>query len=135
MSVQDRHVPAALLGTLLLTSVVVAVAAPPLPIVYPEAPRGSVVDDFHGTKVTDPYRWLEDLDAPATRAWVARERELTEAYVGGLPVRDALRRRLGTLYNFERFDLPFAAWRRVFSSPNTGPHNHSVLVKINRRNR
>ncbi len=131
MSVQDRHVPAALLGTLLLTSVVVAVAAPPLPIVYPEAPRGSVVDDFHGTKVTDPYRWLEDLDAPATRAWVARERELTEAYVGGLPVRDALRRRLGTLYNFERFDLPFAAGRRFFYAHNTGLQNQSVLVKTN----
>src|SRR5258706_3619959 len=129
MSVQDRHVPAALLGTLLLTSVVVAVAAPRLPIVYPEAPRGSVVDDFHGTKVSDPYRWLEDLDAPATRAWVARERELTEAYVGGLPVRDALRRRLGTLYNFERFDLPFAAGRRFFYAHTTGLQNQSVLVK------
>ena len=59
-------------------------------MLYPEAPRGTVVDDFNGTKVADPYRWLEELDAPATRAWVARESALTEAYLGGLPGRDAL---------------------------------------------
>lgn len=130
MPVRDQRVLATLLGTLLLASfAAAAVAAPPAPIVYPEAPRGTVVDDFHGTKVADPYRWLEDLDAPTTRAWVARESTLTEAYFGGLPARDALRRRIGTLYNFERFDLPFAAGRRFFYAHNTGLQNQSVLFK------
>jgi len=130
MSIRDRHLHAALLGALLPTGLVnVAMAATPVPIIYPEAPRGTVVDDFHGTKVADPYRWLEDLDAPATRTWVAKESALTEAYVGGLPARDALRARLGTLYNFERFGLPFLAGRRFFYTHNTGLQNQSVLFK------
>src|SRR5271165_5999431 len=128
MSVRDRHLRSALLGASLLSGLTgVAMAAPPVPIVYPEATRGTVVDDFHGTKVADPYRWLEELDAPATRAWVAKESALTEAYVGGLPARDALRARLGALYNFEHFGLPFAAGRRFFYAHNTGLQNQSVL--------
>jgi prolyl oligopeptidase len=130
MAVLDQRAAPTLLGTLVLCSlVVVAVAAPPAPIVYPEALRGTVVDDFHGTRVSDPYRWLEDLDAPETRAWVAGERALTEAYVGALPARDALRRRLATLYEFERFDLPFAAGRHFLYAHNTGLQNQSVLFK------
>jgi prolyl oligopeptidase len=130
MSVRDRNVRPALLSALLLTSlVVVAVAAPLVPIVYPEALRGTVVDNFHGTKVADPYRWLEDLDAPTTRDWVAKESALTEDYVGGLPARDTLRARLGTLYNFERFGLPFAGGRRFFYAHNTGLQDQSVLFK------
>jgi prolyl oligopeptidase len=130
MSIRGVHLRSVLLGASLLTGlVVVAVAAPPVPIVYPEAPRGTIVDDFHGTKVADPYRWLEDLDAPATRTWVAREIALTEAYVGGLPSRDGLRARLGTLFNFERFGLPFAAGPHLFYAHNTGLQNQSVLFK------
>jgi prolyl oligopeptidase len=104
-------------------------AAPSLPIAYPDAPRGPVVEDFHGTKVADPYRWLEDLDAPATRAWVAREGALTQAYVGALRGRDALRARLGELYDFERFGLPFTAGQRYFYTHNTGLQDQGVLFK------
>src|ERR1700722_4588603 len=125
----ERHLPVMWLGTLLFAGIAVAAVAAAAPIVYPEAPRGTVVDDFHGTKVADPYRWLENLDAPATRAWVASEQALTATYVGRLPARGVLRRRLGTLYDFERFDLPFVAGRRFFYAHNTGLQNQSVLFK------
>jgi len=125
-----RRVLAALFGATLLAALGdLAGAASASPLVYPEAPRGTVVDDFHGTKVADPYRWLEDLDAPATRAWVAGESALTRAYFGRLPAREALRKRLGELYRFETFGLPFAAGRRVFYEHNTGLQNQSVLLQ------
>jgi prolyl oligopeptidase len=130
MSERFRHLRSALLGPLLLMGLVaVVMAAPPAPIAYPDALRGTVVDDFHGTQVADPYRWLEDLDAPATRAWVEKEGALTQAYVGALPARDALRKRLAGLFNFERFGLPFAAGQRLFYTHNSGLQDQSVLFK------
>jgi prolyl oligopeptidase len=119
----------ALLVALLQAGPAVEVAAAPVPIVYPAAPRGAVIDDFHGTKVADPYRWLEDLDAPATRAWVRTENALTDAYFGRLPARAALRARLGLLYDFESFGVPFAAGRRLLYERNTGLQNQSVLFR------
>ena len=58
---------------------------------YPVAPRGATVDDYHGVKVADPYRALEDLDAPATRAWVSAEAHLTQSYLEAIPQRQQLR--------------------------------------------
>jgi prolyl oligopeptidase len=121
--------PCLLLAALLQAGPVIAMAASPVAIVYPEAPRGTVIDDFQGTKVADPYRWLEELDAPATRAWVASEGALTDAYIGRLPARRALRTRLGLLYNFESFGLPFTAGRRFLYPRNSGLQNQSVLFQ------
>ena len=76
---------------------------------YPPAERGSVVDDYHGTRVPDPYRWMEDIDSPQTRAWVSAEGQLTELYLNGIPAREAIRKRVADLYDFERFGVPFHA--------------------------
>ena len=73
---------------------------------YPPARRAAVVDDYHGIKVADPYRWLEDLDSPETRAWVEAQARLTQAYLQGLPVRARLRARIGQLYDFVRTGIP-----------------------------
>src|SRR5438132_508937 len=56
-------------------------AAPGQTIQYPSARRSGVVDDYHGTRVPDPYRWLEDPDAPETRAWIEAENRVTESYL------------------------------------------------------
>src|SRR5207302_8348091 len=72
------------LGGVLLTVLATGAALPPAAaqsIQYPPAPKGDVADDYHGTKVPDPYRGLEDPDAPATRAWIEAENRLTEAYL------------------------------------------------------
>jgi prolyl oligopeptidase len=114
-------------GVLVASTVLGAPGDPPFPLKYPDAQRGAVIDDYHGTKVADPYRWLEDLDSPNTRAWVNAENALTDQYVAALPMRKALQTRIGQLYNFERFGLPFHGGNRYFYQQNSGLQNQSVL--------
>ncbi|MEO8445161.1 MAG: prolyl oligopeptidase family serine peptidase [Gammaproteobacteria bacterium] len=78
---------------------------PPLPV-YPPAPRGDTVDDYHGMPVPDPWRWLEDMDSPATRAWVSAENEVTARYLGRLPDRNRFASRLRALLDYERRGVP-----------------------------
>ena len=75
-------------------------------LVYPPAVRGTTIDDYHGTKVPDPYRGLENLDSAATRAWVGAEGQLTSHYLARIALRDQLRSRLTTVFNYERFGIP-----------------------------
>ena len=60
----------------------------------PATRAGATIEDYHGTKVTDPYRWLEDADAPETLAWVTTQNQVTFDYLRALPGREALKRRL-----------------------------------------
>src|SRR5579871_2261014 len=73
------------------------------PLVYPKAKTVDQVDDYHGTKVSDPYRWLEDTDSPDTKAWVEAENKVTFSYLDKIPYRGAVRDRLLKLWNYERF--------------------------------
>ncbi|MGH8444700.1 MAG: prolyl oligopeptidase family serine peptidase [Solimonas sp.] len=102
-------------------------AAQAEPLKYPAAPRGDVVDDYFGSKVADPYRWLEDVDSPQTRAWVAAENALSLPYLEKLPERENLRKRLGQLWNYERYDLPHRRAGKLFYGRNDGLQNQSVL--------
>jgi prolyl oligopeptidase len=94
---------------------------------YPPAVRGSVVDDYHGTRVEDPYRWMEEIDSAQTRAWVSAEGQLTERYLAAIPAREAIRKRVAALYDFERFGVPFHEGGRYFYTRNTGVQDQSVL--------
>jgi prolyl oligopeptidase len=97
------------------------------PLQYPAAPRGSTVDDYHGIKVADPYRGLENLDAPDTRAWVQAESQLTEKFLSSLPARAQFKTRFTKLFDLERLGEPFQAGGRYFFTRNTGLQNQSVL--------
>ena len=94
---------------------------------YPPAPRGSVVEDYHGTAVADPYRWMEDLDSPQTRAWVSAEGKLTDDYLASIKGREPLRKRIATLYEYEKFGTPFHEGGRYFYTHNSGNQEQSVL--------
>ena len=96
-------------------------------LVYPPAPRGNVVDDYQGTAVADPYRWLEDLDSPATRSWVEAQAKLTQDYLSATPLHAKLRQRLAALYDFEAFGLPFAEGGHYFYTLNSGRQDQAVL--------
>ncbi|MGH7545609.1 MAG: prolyl oligopeptidase family serine peptidase [Gemmatimonadota bacterium] len=93
----------------------------------PETPIGGVVDDYHGTPVTDPYRWLEDVDAPETREWIAAQNCVTFAALEAIPEREAIRARLEELWNYARYSAPFRQGGRYFFYKNEGLQNQSVL--------
>ncbi|MGB0514205.1 MAG: prolyl oligopeptidase family serine peptidase, partial [Wenzhouxiangellaceae bacterium] len=96
---------------------------------YPETRRVDVVDDYHGTEVADPYRWLEDdvRESEAVADWVAAQNELTDAYLATLETRAHFANRLAALWNYERFGLPVKRGERYFFTRNDGLQNQSVL--------
>jgi len=98
------------------------------PLEYPKAKTVDQVDDYHGTKVADPYRWLEDTDSPDTKAWVEAENKLTFGYLNQIPYRGAIRDRLLKLWNYERFTVPEKEGSRYFYQHNTGLQNQNVLL-------
>src|SRR6185312_3383169 len=101
------------------------------PMTYPPARKSNQVDDYHGTKVADPYRWLEDLDSAETKAWVEAENKLTFDYLNEIPQRAKIRERLTKLWNYERYGTPFKEGGRYFFSLNSGLQNQSVFYSVN----
>src|SRR5262245_18045412 len=75
-------------------------------LTYPQSKRVDQVDDYHGEKVADPYRWLEQLDSPETKAWIEAQNKVTFAYLVQIPQRAAYKARLTQLWNYERFGMP-----------------------------
>jgi prolyl oligopeptidase len=100
---------------------------PPQSFQYPAAPRGDVVDDYHGVKVADPYRGFEALDSQATKNWVAAENALTQPYLEALPQRAWLGNRLKQLWTYERFGVPVEEGGKYFYLRNDGTQDQSVL--------
>ena len=94
---------------------------------YPAAAKTNVLDNYHGTIVADPYRWLEDDNSPATKAWVEAENKVTFDFLNAISGRDAIRARLTKLWNFERYGVPLKEGGRYFYSRNDGLQNQSVL--------
>jgi prolyl oligopeptidase len=99
-------------------------------IVYPDSPRVSQVDDYHGVKVTDPYRWLEDLDSPQTRAWVEAQNQVTSAFLAAIPEREPLRERLRELWDYRRYGVPVRHGDRYFFTRNDGLQDQDVLYRV-----
>jgi prolyl oligopeptidase len=95
---------------------------------YPEARRGDMVDDYHGKRIADPYRWLEDPDSAESRTWIEAENKLTEAYLSHIPARSDIRQRLTELWNYERYGLPWREGDHYFYTHNNGLQNQSVLM-------
>ena len=97
-------------------------------LIYPQVRRGDQVDDYHGTKVADPYRWLEDTDSADTHAWVEAENKLTFSYLDKIPYRQPIHERLTKLWNYERYTAPRQEGGRYFYDHNNGLQNQNVLL-------
>jgi prolyl oligopeptidase len=104
------------------------------PLTYPAAAKGTQVDDYHGVSIADPYRWLEDTDAPATKAWVEAQNRLSDSFLATIPERANIKYRLTQLWNYARYGAPFKEGGRYFYFENTGLQNQSVLFVQDGRN-
>ena len=96
---------------------------------YPATKKGDVVDDYHGRKVADPYRWFEDLDSADTKAWIEAENAVTLPYLEKLPQRPALVERLTQLWNYPRTSLPLREAGQIFYRRNTGLQKQAPLYR------
>jgi prolyl oligopeptidase len=105
-------------------------AAQGSPLTYPATQKVDQRDDYHGTSVADPYRWLEDANSAQTKAWVEQQNKLTQGYLAQIPERAAIRARLTQLWNYERFSVPFREGGRYFYSRNDGLQNQAVLYTM-----
>ena len=100
------------------------------PLTYPVAKQVDQTDNYFGTAIADPYRWLEDANSADTKAWVDAENQVTQAYLATIPQRAAIRQRLTQLWNYERYSVPFREGGRYFYSRNDGLQNQAVLYTM-----
>lgn len=94
---------------------------------YPKARKADQVDDFHGVKVADPYRWMEDTGSAETQSWIEAQNKLTNSYFETIPQRARIRERLTELWNYERVSAPAKIGKRYIYTRNDGLQNQSVL--------
>lgn len=94
---------------------------------YPVTKKVDQQDNYHGTLVADPYRWLEDANSDETKAWVVEQNKVTQAWLAQIPQREAIKARLTKLWNYERYGVPSKKGGRYFYSRNDGLQNQSVL--------
>ncbi|NEP16958.1 MAG: S9 family peptidase [Leptolyngbya sp. SIO4C1] len=97
---------------------------------YPQTRTVDQVDTYHGTRIADPYRWLEDPNAADTKAWVEAQNEVTFGYLKTLPRVEPIKARLTQLWNYERYSTPFKRGGRYFFYKNDGLQNQSVLYTL-----
>lgn len=99
-----------------------------IPLTYPATRKDtSVADTYFGEKIADPYRWLEDDQSPETKEWVQRQNLVTNGYLSQIPYREAIKKRLEQIWNFEKFGTPFREGGKYYFFKNDGLQNQSVL--------
>lgn len=96
---------------------------------YPETRQEDIQDDYFGTIVADPYRWLEDDLSEETKAWVKTQNQVTQQYLLQIPFREAIRQRLTRLMDYERYSQPFREGAYTYFYKNSGLQNQSVLYR------
>ena len=99
-------------------------------LTYPITKTVDQVDDYHGTLVRDPYRWLEDTDSAETLEWVRRQNELTFGFLEKIPARERLRKRLTELWDYPKAQVPVRRGGSYFQLRNTGLQNQDVLFVL-----
>ena len=96
---------------------------------YPETKKGNVVDDYFGTKISDPYQWLENDTAIDVMSWVDEQNKLTQNYLSQIPFRDKIKSRLTEIWNYPKYSSPFKEGDYYYFFKNDGLQNQSVLYR------
>ncbi|MBP1652967.1 MAG: Prolyl oligopeptidase, partial [Bacteroidetes bacterium] len=117
-------------SSLLLTTMTTAQAQSQQPgLVYPQTRKTEVTDNYHGTTIADPYRWLEDDNSPETKAWVKEQNAVTQNYLAKIPFRDSIKNRLEVLWNYPKTGAPDHKGNYLYFYKNDGLQNQSVLYR------
>jgi prolyl oligopeptidase len=116
----------------LIGTVALWVVAEDKTLKYPDTRKTDQVDDYHGTKVADPYRWLEDDVRKSKEAadWVEAENKVTFAYLEAIPERSRIRERMTELWNYPRYSVPAKEGNKYFFSKNDGLQNQAVIYEL-----
>ncbi len=102
----------------------------PITVNYPETRKDSTVqDDYFGTLVADPYRWLENDTSAETASWVKAQNEVTQGFLGQVPFRDAIGKRYEHLFNYEKFSAPSREGKYNYYQKNSGLQNQYVMYR------
>jgi len=96
---------------------------------YPETKKQDIVEDYHGTKVAEPYRWLEDDNSEETKAWVDAQNKVTQEYLSRIPYRQQVKKRLEELWNYPKYSSPSKHGTYYYFSKNDGLQNQSVIYR------
>jgi prolyl oligopeptidase len=96
---------------------------------YPETKKDSVIDEYFGMKVSDPYRWLEDDTSLQTSAWVKKQNAVTRDYLSKIPFRKAISERYESIFNYEKYSAPFQRGDYIYYSKNSGLQNQFVIYR------
>jgi len=120
---------------ILFSSLLTGILAPLLTataasLTYPKSKKADQKDNYHGTWVADPYRWLENSDSSETKEWIEAQNKVTFGYLSKIPGRDQIKQRLTRLWNYERYGVPFKEGGRYFIAKNDGLQNQSVLYTM-----
>ncbi len=100
----------------------------PIPVTYPPTRQDTTVsDNYFGTTIKDPYRWLEDDQSAETKEWVSRQNIVTNGYFSQIPYRDKIKKRIEQVFNFEKYGTPFKKGGKYYFLKNDGLQNQSVL--------
>ena len=94
---------------------------------YPNTKKTDQTDNYFGTEIKDPYRWLEDDNSDETKQWVLEENKITDEYLSKIPYRNKVKERLTQLWNFPKASTPFKAGSNFFIYTNDGLQNQFVL--------
>jgi prolyl oligopeptidase len=116
-----------LFAVICMVSTIVNANASAQSLTYPKTKKGNTVDVYHGTKVSDPYRWLEVDTAKEVQEWVAAENEVTFDYLSKIPFREGFKKRLTEIVNYEKYSAPSKVGDYYFFSKNDGLQNQSVI--------
>jgi len=100
-----------------------------IPVTYPDVKKDETVDDYHGTAIQDPYRWLENDNSKETAEWVTNQNKVTFDYLDQIPYRETIKNRLKEVWNFERFGTPFKEGGKYYYFKNDGLQNQAVLYE------
>ena len=100
-------------------------------IVYPETKKVDQVDNYHGTDVSDPYRWLEDDNSEETAAWVEAQNKVTFGYLEKIPFRNALKERLEQIWDYPKYGTPFKKGGNYFFFKNSSTISGAITCSTN----